>query len=65
MLDDDSTDARTTPLRVHKRITWPEQHVILSEPAGRAKDLCFGNERSFAAAQDDNPKDGKLYFYEL
>jgi hypothetical protein len=31
----------------------------LSKPAGAAKDLCFGNERSFAAAQDDNPKDGK------
>ncbi len=27
--------------------------VILNEPAGNVKDLCFENERSFAAAQDD------------
>jgi len=28
---------------------------MLSAPAGRAKDLCFGNERSFAAAQHNKP----------
>ena len=32
-----------------------QQVVIPSEPAGDTKDLCFGNERSFAAAQDDKP----------
>ena len=30
--------------------------VMLSEPAGGAKDLCFVNRRSFAAAQDDKPE---------
>jgi MFS family permease len=30
--------------------------VILNEPAGDVKDLCFGNKRSFAAAQDDKPE---------
>ena len=38
--------------------------VILNEPAGEVKDLCFGNERSFAAAQDDNPGGYCAYLYD-
>jgi hypothetical protein len=42
---------------------WRLPVVILNESAGEVKDLCFGNESSFAAAQDDNPKGISATFY--